>query len=81
MAVGKAGEPADRDHLSIAFGGIDAARDGLPCEGVDERAMANHLAGQDIRLDVGLGLEDGRATVWTCDLTDRYIAINADYRS
>ena len=81
MAVGKAGEPADRDRLSIAFGGIDAARNGLPCEGVDEQAMADHLAGQEIRLDVGLGLKDGRATVWTCDLTDRYIAINADYRS
>jgi glutamate N-acetyltransferase / amino-acid N-acetyltransferase len=81
MAVGKAGEPADRDQLSIAFGGVWAARDGLPVEGYDEAPVAEHLKGEDIDIAVELGLGDGRSTVWTCDLTHGYIAINADYRS
>jgi glutamate N-acetyltransferase/amino-acid N-acetyltransferase len=81
MAVGKAGEPADRDRLSIAFGGVWAARDGLPVEGYDETPVAAHLKGEEIDIAVDLGLADGRATVWTCDLTHGYIAINADYRS
>jgi glutamate N-acetyltransferase/amino-acid N-acetyltransferase len=81
MAVGKAGEPADRDKLSIAFGGIWAARDGQPVADYDEAPVAAHLAGQDVRMDVELGIGEGRATVWTCDLTHGYIAINADYRS
>ncbi|TAD77956.1 MAG: bifunctional glutamate N-acetyltransferase/amino-acid acetyltransferase ArgJ [Sphingomonadales bacterium] len=81
MAVGKAGEPADRDRLSIAFGGVWAARDGLPVEGYDEAPVAAHLKGEEIDIAVDLGLGDGRATVWTCDLTHGYIAINADYRS
>ena len=81
MAVGKAGEPADRDKLSIAFGGIWAARDGLPIEYYDEAPVAEHLKGEDIDLAVELGIGDGRATVWTCDLTHGYISINAEYRS
>ncbi len=81
MAVGKAGEPADRDRLSIAFGGIWTARDGLPVEGYDEAPVAAHLKGQEIDIEVDLGLGEGRATVWTCDLTHGYISINADYRS
>lgn len=81
MAVGKAGEPADRDRLSIAFGGVWTARDGLPVEGYDEAPVAAHLKGEAIDIAVDLGLGDGRATVWTCDLTHGYIAINADYRS
>ena len=86
MAVGKAGEPADRDKLSIAFGGMWAARNGLPVEGYDETPVTAHLKGEDIDIAVDLGLdanaeEGGRATVWTCDLTHGYIAINADYRS
>ncbi|HCI62545.1 MAG TPA: bifunctional ornithine acetyltransferase/N-acetylglutamate synthase, partial [Erythrobacter sp.] len=81
MAVGKAGEPADRDRLSIGFGGIWAARDGQPLAEYDEAPVAAHLAGEDIRMDVDLGVGDGRATVWTCDLTHGYISINADYRS
>ena len=81
MAVGKAGEPADRDRLSIGFGGIWAARDGLPLADYDEAPVAEHLKGEDIRIEVDLGLGDGRATVWTCDLTHGYIEINADYRS
>ncbi len=81
MAVGKAGEPADRDRLSIGFGGTWAARDGQPLPDYDEAPVAKHLEGQEIRIDVDLGIGDGRATVWTCDLTHGYIAINADYRS
>ncbi len=81
MAVGKAGEPADRDKLSIAFGGIWAARNGLPVEDYDEAPVAEHLKGQEIDLAVELGIGEGRATVWTCDLTHGYISINADYRS
>lgn len=81
MAVGKAGEPADRDRLSIAFGGIWTARNGVPVEGYDEAPVAAHLKGEDVDIAVDLGLGEGRATVWTCDLTHGYIAINADYRS
>ncbi|WP_299192232.1 bifunctional glutamate N-acetyltransferase/amino-acid acetyltransferase ArgJ [uncultured Erythrobacter sp.] len=81
MAVGKAGEPADRDKLSIAFGGVWSARDGLPVDDYDEAPVAEHLKGQEIDLAVELGMGEGRATVWTCDLTHGYISINADYRS
>ena len=81
MAVGKAGEPADRDRLSIGFGGTWAAREGQPLPDYDEAPVAAHLAGEEVRIDVDLGLGTGRATVWTCDLTHGYIDINADYRS
>ena len=81
MAVGKAGQPADRDRLSIGFGGVWAAREGLPVADYDEAPVAAHLKGQEISIAVDLGLGEGRATVWTCDLTHGYIAINADYRS
>lgn len=81
MAVGKAGEPADRDRLSIGFGGTWAAREGQPLPDYDEAPVAAHLKGREVRIEVDLGLGEGRATVWTCDLTHGYIAINADYRS
>ncbi|MBA4162766.1 MAG: bifunctional ornithine acetyltransferase/N-acetylglutamate synthase [Novosphingobium sp.] len=81
MAVGKAGEPADRDKLSIGFGGTWCAREGLPLADYDEAPVAAHLKGQEISIEVDLGLGQGRATVWTCDLTHGYISINADYRS
>ena len=81
MAVGKAGEPAERDLLSISFGGVEVAREGLVVEGYDEAPVAAHLKGAEIDIAVDLGLGSGRATVWTCDLTHGYISINADYRS
>ncbi len=81
MAVGKAGEPADRDLLSISFGSTQVARHGLPVDGYDETPVAAHLKGQEIEIGVDLGLGAGRASVWTCDLTHGYISINADYRS
>ena len=81
MAVGKAGEPAERDRLAIRFGATQVARDGLAVEGYDEAPVAAHLKGREIEIGVELGLGEGRATVWTCDLTHGYISINADYRS
>ncbi len=81
MAVGKAGEPAERDLLAIRFGDTQVAAHGLAVEGYDEAPVAAHLKGQEVRIGVDLGLGEGRATVWTCDLTHGYISINADYRS
>ncbi|MFV0431048.1 MAG: bifunctional glutamate N-acetyltransferase/amino-acid acetyltransferase ArgJ [Alphaproteobacteria bacterium] len=81
MAIGKAGEPADRDLLNISFGGVKVAEKGLAIEDYDEEPIAEHLKGQDIVIDVSLGLGDGEASMWTCDLTHEYISINADYRS
>jgi glutamate N-acetyltransferase / amino-acid N-acetyltransferase len=81
MAVGKAGEPAERDRLAIRFGATQVARSGLAVEGYDEAPVAAHLKGREIEIGVDLGLGEGRATVWTCDLTHGYISINADYRS
>ena len=81
MAVGKAGEPAERDKLSIRFGGVEVARDGSAAPHYDEAPVAAHLTGQNIEIGVDLGLGDGHAVVWTCDLTHGYISINADYRS
>ena len=81
MAVGKAGEPADRDLLSISFGVTQVARNGVAVDGYDEAPVAAHLKGREIDIGVDLGLGQGRATVWTCDLTHGYISINADYRS
>jgi glutamate N-acetyltransferase / amino-acid N-acetyltransferase len=81
MAVGKAGEPADRDKLAIRFADKWVAQAGLAVDSYDEAPVTAHLKGQDIRIGVDLGLGSGRATVWTCDLTHGYISINADYRS
>jgi len=81
MAVGKAGEPAERDTLAIRFGETQVAECGLAVTGYDEAPVAAHLKGKEIDIGVDLGLGDGRATVWTCDLTHGYISINADYRS
>ncbi|MFC3580092.1 bifunctional glutamate N-acetyltransferase/amino-acid acetyltransferase ArgJ [Sphingomonas hylomeconis] len=81
MAVGKAGEPAERDKLAIRFGTTQVAEAGLAVEGYDEAPVAAHLKGSDVEIGVDLGLGEGRATVWTCDLTHGYISINADYRS
>ena len=81
MAVGKSGEKADRDRLSIAMGGVEITRDGQLVAGYDEAPVARHMKGSDIAIAVDLGVGRGRATVWTCDLTHGYIDINADYRS
>jgi len=81
MAVGKAGERADRDRLAIWIGGHLVAREGEGVPELDEGPLAAHMAGREIELAVDVGVGTGAARVWTCDLTDRYVAINADYRS
>ncbi len=81
MAVGKAGEPADRDKLTIRFGETLVAKDGLVVPDYNEAPVAAHVRGANVDIGVDLGLGEGRATVWTCDLTHGYISINADYRS
>ncbi len=81
MAVGKAGEPADRDLLSVAVGGVWVARAGGVVPGYDEAPVVAHMQGREIAIAVDLGLGRGRATAWTCDLTHGYIDINGAYRS
>ena len=81
MAVGKAGQKADRDRLAIRIGGIAVAKDGQRVAGYDGVPVAAHMKGRDIDIEVDVGVGRGRATVWTCDLTHGYIDINADYRS
>jgi len=81
MAVGKAGEPADRDRLSIWFGGIRVAHKGARDPGYEEAEVSNVMKMPEISLKVALGLGKGRDRVLTCDLTKEYIAINGDYRS
>ena len=81
MAVGKAGEPADRDRLSIWFGGIRVAHKGTRDPGYDEATVSAAMKKPEISLRVALGMGKGRDRVLTCDLTKEYIAINGDYRS
>ena len=81
MAVGKAGEKADRDKLVIKIGGIAITDGGQVIAGYDETPVAEHMKGSDIDISADVGIASGEATVWTCDLTHGYITINADYRS
>ena len=81
MAVGKAGEPADRDKLTIWFGDIRVARKGARDPDYDEAATSAYMRGPEIEIRVDLALGEAADTVWTCDLTKDYVAINGDYRS
>ncbi|AJE44977.1 bifunctional glutamate N-acetyltransferase/amino-acid acetyltransferase ArgJ [Celeribacter indicus] len=81
MAVGKSGERAERDRLTIWFGDILVAEKGWVSPSYTEEAGAAYMKNDEILIRVDLGLDDGAATVWTCDLTHGYITINADYRS
>ncbi len=81
MAVGKAGEAADRDKLSIWFGDILVAANGERAPDYEEGTVARYMKGAEIALRVDVGIGEGRATIWTCDLTHGYIDINASYRS
>lgn len=81
MAVGKAGEPADRDLLSIWFGDVRVAHKGERDPKYDEAATSMIMQEDFIPIKVDIGLGKGKSTVWTCDLTHEYISINADYRS
>ncbi|MBY0382169.1 MAG: bifunctional glutamate N-acetyltransferase/amino-acid acetyltransferase ArgJ [Xanthobacteraceae bacterium] len=81
MAVGKAGEPADRDKLSIAFNGIRVATRGMRDPSYSETEVSAAMKNKTIQIKVGLGLGKGSDRVLTCDLTKEYVAINGDYRS
>jgi glutamate N-acetyltransferase/amino-acid N-acetyltransferase len=81
MAVGKSGEPADRDRLSVGVGGTWMAREGGVVPGYDETPVVAHMKGKEIEIAVDLGLGKGKGTAWTCDLTHGYIDINGSYRS
>ena len=81
MAVGKAGEPADRDRLSIWFNSIRVAHKGVRDPAYDETGVSETMKEQVIELKVALGLGSGRDRVLTCDLTKEYVTINGDYRS
>jgi glutamate N-acetyltransferase/amino-acid N-acetyltransferase len=81
MAVGKSGEPADRDKLSVGVGGTWMAREGEIVPGYDEAPVVAHMKGREVVISVDIGLGRGKASVWTCDLTHGYIDINGAYRS
>ena len=81
MAVGKAGEAADRDRLAIWLGDIQVAKEGEVAPSYSEALGAAYMKRDEIAITVDVGVGDASSTVWTCDLTADYIAINADYRS
>ena len=81
MAVGKSGAVADRDRLSIRFGNITVAENGWRAPDYSEDAASAYMKNPELEIGVDLGIGEGQSTVWTCDLTHGYIAINADYRS
>ncbi len=81
MAVGKAGQKADRDLLSVSIGGVTVTENGQLRADYDEALAARHMGGRNVSLGVDIGLGRGKARVWTCDLTHGYITINADYRT
>ena len=80
-AIGKAGEPADRDRLAIWFGSTRVAHQGARDPSYDEAKVSAYMKGQYIDIRIELGLGKGRFTVYTCDLTKEYVEINGDYRS
>lgn len=81
MAVGKAGEAANRDAIVVRIGGLPVARNGMADPAYSEAQVTAHMKGSDISIEVDVGVGKAAATVWTCDLTHGYIDINADYRS
>lgn len=81
MAVGKSGEAADRDRLSISFGNHLVAENGARAANYDERKAAGAVQGREVSISVDVGIGKGHARVWTCDLTEGYIRINGSYRS
>ena len=81
MAVGKAGEQADRDRLKITIGGVVVARNGEADPDYREAQIESHMKGRDIQIAVDVGIGSGASVVYTCDLTHRYIDINGSYRS
>jgi glutamate N-acetyltransferase/amino-acid N-acetyltransferase len=81
MAVGRAGEKADRNKLGIAIGGTQITAEGGPMPGYREGPVAEHMKGHNIHIAIDIGIGAGKATVWTCDLTHGYVDINGSYRS
>ncbi len=81
MAVGKADEPVDRDSMSVKFGPYWAAQDGLIAGSYDEAKMSAYMKKPELEVSVDVGVGRASSTVWTCDLTKRYVEINGDYRS
>ncbi len=81
MAVGKAGQPAERDRLSISFGPHRVAHQGLRDPSYSEEAVSRYMSGDEILIGVDLALGRGNARIYTCDLTKAYVEINGDYRS
>ena len=81
MAIGKSGEKAIRDKLRIKIGGILVAAKGMKDTNYKEADIMPHMKGRDIKIEADIGVGKGKATVWTCDLTHRYIDINGSYRS
>ena len=81
MAIGKSGAKAERDRISISFGDHIVAESGFVSPNYEEEAAARHMRNEEILIKVDLGIGDGSAAVWTCDFSDRYVSINADYRS
>ena len=81
MAIGKAGAKADRDRISISFGDHIVAERGFVSPHYEEAVAAKHMQNEEILIKVDLGIGNGSAAVWTCDFSDRYVSINADYRS
>ena len=81
MAVGKSGEPANRDRLKLKIGDFNIAKNGRVIANYDERTVAKYMKGREIVISVDVGIGKGSARVWTSDLTHEYISINADYRS
>ena len=81
MAVGRADEPVRRDRLCVSFGALAAARDGKIADDYSEAAMSAYMKGAELEVSVDVGVGSGAATMWTCDLTKQYVAINGDYRS
>jgi glutamate N-acetyltransferase / amino-acid N-acetyltransferase len=81
MAIGKAGVRAERDRLAIWFNEVRVAYKGQRDPAYDEAGVSKLMRGAEIKIRVDLGMGKGTATVWTCDLTKEYVAINGDYRS
>jgi glutamate N-acetyltransferase/amino-acid N-acetyltransferase len=81
MAVGRADEPVDRDSMSVKFGDLVAAHDGLVSPTYDEAKMSAYMKNKELEVSVDVGVGRASSTMWTCDLTKRYVEINGDYRS
>ena len=81
MAVGRADEPMNRERLSVKFGPLTAARDGLVSPDYSEAKMSAYMKNKDLEVAIDVGVGRGSAVIWTCDLTKQYVAINGDYRS